>query len=162
MPLFALDTSVLIEFIDESGDFHSQANAVVDRVTNGQLTAVLPHPTFAELYYVSCRIYEKVAEEHNRRNEESPESRAGDLIRWLYKSPNIIVPENTIELAIEAGNIKKEFRLALPDSYVMAAAKLNQCQALFKGRETEMKRGDKLARLKTDHKIGLVFLEDFA
>jgi predicted nucleic acid-binding protein len=158
----AIDTGVLIEFIDELGDFHSQADAVVDSITKGNISAIITHPTFAELYYVSCRIFEEVEEANDiRKNEVSPESRSADLIRWLYTAPNIIVPQNTVELAIEAGKIKKDFSFALPDSYVMAAAKLGRCQAIFKGREAEMKQSDKIAKLKKDHRIELVFLEDF-
>jgi len=160
--LSAIDTSVLVEYIDESGDFHIQANAVIESVTNGGLTAIIAHPIFAELYYVSYRAYEKTTNAYGRKNDGSPEARAGDLIRWLYKSPNVSIPENTVELAIEAGKIKREFGLALPDSYVIACAKLEQCEAVFKGREKEMKRRDKLGRLEKDHKIDLLFLEDFA
>jgi uncharacterized protein len=159
--LSAIDTGVLIEYIDELGDYHLQANAVIESVITGGLTAIIAHPVFAELYYVSCKMYEKIASVNRRNSDESPGSRAEDLVKWLYKSPNITVLDNTIELAIEAGKIKRELSLALPDSYVIACAKLQKCEAIFKRRENEMKRGDKLGKLKKDHKVNLVFLEDF-
>jgi len=156
--LAAIDTGVLIEYIDELGDFHIQATAVLESVTAGRLTAIIPHLVFAELYYVSCRIYEKFG----GRDDASPESRASNLIGSLYRSPNISVPENSLEFALEAGRIKQKFNLALPDSYVIASAKLNRCDAVFKSLEDEMERGGRLARLKKETKVGLVFLEDFA
>lgn len=162
--LSAIDTDVLVEFIDESGDFHSQATTVLECVISGRLTGVITHPIFAELYYVSHRIFEKIDERNKAEKDEdgeSPDSRAEKLITWLFKSPNIFVPLNTIELAIEAGKIKQKFKFALPDSYVIASAKLNQCEAIFKTREEEMKRSNKLERLKIEDKINLVFLEDY-
>jgi uncharacterized protein len=158
----ALDTGVLIEYIDELGDFHVQASAVLESVTLGRLTAIIPHPVFAELYYVSYRIFEKVDKSGDGKSTGgSPESTAAKLVSWLYRSPNIFVPDNTAELAIEAGKIKQKFSLAIPDSYVIASAKLNQCEAVFRSKEAEMKRGNnKLGRLGSEAKV--IFLEDFA
>jgi uncharacterized protein len=155
-PLSAIDTSVLIEFIDESGDFHPQATAVIESIISGRLNGVIAHPVLAELYYVSYRIFEKLS-----ARDESPGSRAGALVDWLFKSPNIFVPANSSELAIEAGKIKQKFKLALPDSYVISLAKLNKCEAVFKSAEEEMTRGNKLTSLKKDEKVNLVFLEDY-
>ena len=160
--LSAIDTSVLIEFIDESGDFHPQAAALIESITSGRLTGVITHPTFAELYYVSYRIFEKIDGRGENTDNGSPELKAGKLVSWLFKSPNIFIPENTIELAIEAGKIKQKFKFALPDSYVIASAKLNLCEAVFKSREKEMSRSDKVAKLKKVEKVNLVFLEDYA
>lgn len=160
--LSAIDTSVLIEFIDESGDFHTQAASIVESVTSGKLTGIIPHPIFAELYYVSFRIFEtiaKVKDDKKKDTFESPSLKAEKLLDWLFKSPNVFVPDNTVELAIEAGKIKQKFHLALPDSYVLASAKLNQCDAIFKSREEEMKHNDKLTKLKNEAKV--VFLEDY-
>ena len=44
----SLDTSALIEYINLSGSLHREARAVI------------PHPVFAETYYVSAIIYEKL------------------------------------------------------------------------------------------------------
>jgi predicted nucleic acid-binding protein len=155
-PLSAIDTGVFIEYMDELGDFHSQATAVVESITSGSLVAVIPHPVFAELYYVSNRIFDKVG-------AKDADLKASNLVTWLYRSPNVFVPESTVELALEAGRIKRKFNFALPDSYVLASAKLNRCDAVFKSQEAEMKKRRRLlAHLKSEIKGNLIFLEDYA
>ncbi|MGI0085500.1 MAG: type II toxin-antitoxin system VapC family toxin [Nitrososphaerales archaeon] len=158
--LSTIDTSVLVEFIDEDGDFHAQARGVVESITSGRLTGIIPHPVFVELYYVSYKLYEK-----NRdvaQSKRSPELKAETLINWIFKSPNILVPEDTIELAIAAGKIKQKFSLALTDSYVIACAKLQQCIAIFKSQEEEMSKGNKIEKIETGEDVRLIFLEDYA
>ncbi len=150
----SLDTGVLVEFIDEAGTFHSQATVLMGSVLSGGVTGLVPHPVFAELYYVSSRLYEKLG-------QTDFSATAGNLIRWLYKTPNVSVPESNLELALEAGTIKAKFGLALTDSYVLAAAKLNGCKAVFKSPEQEMKRGDRLKKLQKE-RFDLIFLEDYS
>lgn len=157
-PSISIDTGVLIEFIDESGDFHSEAIIVMDSIASGDLLGLVVHPVFAELYYVSSRLYEM----RRRQGKEptSSEDEAGRLIKWLFSLPGIAVPENSLELALEAGKIKRKFAFALTDSYVLAAARLNQCKAVFKSPEREMNKRSKLERLKGE--VELVFLKDYS
>jgi len=159
-PLSAIDTDVIVEYMDEAGDFHFQAKWIIDSITSGKLLGVIAHPVLAELYYVSYRLYER--NYAVVKDNESPESRAGKLINWLFKSPNVLVPDSTVELAIEAGKIKQKFSLALADSYVIASAKSFRCKAIFKRKEEEMSRGNKLKRLTEEDSVSLVFLEDYA
>lgn len=157
-PSISIDTGVLVEFIDESGDFHSEAAVVMESIASGNLMGFVAHPVFAELYYVSSRLYEM----RRRRGKEitASEEEAEQLIKWLFSLPGIVMPENSLELALEAGRIKRRFAFALTDSYVLAAAKLNQCKAVFKGPVQEMNRRSKLERLKEE--VELVFLEDYS
>ena len=115
----SIDTGVLIEFIDESGDFHRQAEIVVNSVNSGKLVGLIAHPVFAELYYVSDKLYENLAG-GNIRNEDTPAAKSERLIRWLFGSPNFLMPDNSPELALEAGGMKRKYALALTDSYVLA------------------------------------------
>jgi predicted nucleic acid-binding protein len=144
----SLDTSVLIEYINLSGSLHREARALIQSILKGKITAIIPHPVFAETYYVSARIYEKL-------NIKNPEQRAKNFIEWLYRSPNFSVAESSLELAILAGSIKRRFDLALTDSYVLASAKLYRAKAVFKSKEKEILENFKEITKEYD----MVFLE---
>lgn len=143
------DTGVIAEYIDLEGALHRQAEALVESVLAGKLLAVIPHPILAETYYVSLRMYQKLKE---------PEGRAEKLVEWLYTSPNFSIAEPSLELAVQAGNIKANFGLALTDAYVLAAAKLYKGKAVFRRKEREMT--NKLRYLTKNYSI--IFLEDYA
>jgi predicted nucleic acid-binding protein len=147
----SLDTGVIVEYVDLDGSFHRQAEAVIENVLARKLIAVIAHPVLAEAYYVSLRVYEKLG-------VEEPEDRAEKLVEWLYKSPNFVIADLTLELALLAGRIKKSFSFALTDAYVLAASKLYKGRAVFRRRESEIE--EKLAELTKDYKI--VFLEDYS
>ncbi len=145
----ALDTGVIAEYIDLTGALHQQAEAVIGSVRLGKLTAIITHPTLAETYYVSLRIYEKLG-------LAGSEQRSHELLTWLYSSPNFKVAEPTLRLAILAGQIKTNFQVALTDAYVIAASQIHNGKPLFRKREDKMTKN--LSRLKKDYDI--TFLED--
>ncbi|MGB9895490.1 MAG: PIN domain-containing protein [Thermoproteota archaeon] len=144
----SLDTGVLIEYINLAGSLHKEAEAVIQSVLDGKIIAIIPHSVLAETYYVSVRIYEKL-------NLANPEQRAKNFVEWLYRSPNFSVAEPSLELAILAGRVKKEFNLALTDAYVLASAKLYKAKAVFRSKEKEMT--EKLEDITKEYDI--VFLE---
>lgn len=150
MSYVCLDTGPVVEYVDLAGVFHSQAEAIIRRVLAGKLIAIIPHPVLAETYYVSSRIYEKLG-------LDKPEARAEKLVEWLYHSPNFTIAEPSDILAKIAGQVKRDFGLALTDAYVIAASKAKGGKAVFRTRETEMKKN--LARLSKNYE--LVFLEDY-
>jgi len=43
-----LDSSVIVEYLDENGLLHEQAQRVFSAVLSGHLEAVVPHPILAE------------------------------------------------------------------------------------------------------------------
>jgi len=150
MSYVALDTSVIIEYVDLKGRFHNQAGGAFAGVLSGELTALIPHVVLAETYYVSCGMY-------GRLGLKDPTARSEKLVEWLYRSPNIEITSGTLDLALESGRIKGDFGLALTDCYVMAAAKQRRGKALFRKREAEMS-GQIRELVKT---YSLVFLEDY-
>ena len=151
MNYVSLDTGPIVEYADLAGPFHRQMEAIIRRVVAGKLTAIVPHPVLAETYYVSFRIYEKLG-------LDRPEERSAKLIEWLYHSPNFLIAESSLQLAKMAGQIKKDYGLALTDCYVIAASKLRRGRALFRAKETEMKRN--ISRLTKSYEV--IFLEDYA
>lgn len=148
MSLVSVDTGVVAEYIDLKGDFHEQAEAVFGKIAQGAIRALIPHAVLAETYYVSFRIYHVLG-------HKGPEQRARKLVEWLYKAPNVSVPEPSLGLALLAGDIKRRFGFALTDSYVLAAAKMVGGKAVFRKREKEM--AQRLSELVSEY--GVVFLE---
>lgn len=150
MSAVSLDTDVIVEYIDLAGSYHTQAKAIFDSVLAGRLQAIVPHPILAETYHVSLRIYERL-------RLENPESRAEGLVDWLYRSPNFSIAEQSLELALLAGRIKKQFGLALTDAYVLAASRLCKGKAVFRTREKEIQQN--ITQISRNYH--LVFLEDY-
>jgi len=145
-----LDTSVIIEYIDELGDYHQFAKALFTVILKGKLKALIPHVILAETYYVASRIYEKLG-------LESPDLKAKKLVEWLYRLPTTNIAGEDLTLVIETGKIKLKYRLALTDCYVLATSKIYNCKAIFKKREKEMR--NKIEEL--ERNFNIIFLEDY-
>lgn len=146
----AIDTSVIIEYIDLQGELHEQAKTVFSTLLTSKLEGILLHPILAETYYVATKLYRKL-------QVENPESIASKLIEWLYRLPATRIIGGDVELAIETGKAKLNYGLALTDCYVLAASKIYDCKALFKRPEKEMLKN--IDALKKEYQ--LLFLEDY-
>jgi len=145
-----LDTGVIVEYIDRRGLYHEAASRIFGTALSGKLELVLPHPVLSETYYVSARIYEEAG-------LGSPAQRARRLLGWLYGLPQVRVVGVDAELAVEAGEAKRRYRLALTDCYVLAAARVYGGRPVFRRVEAEM-RGV-VGELRRGY--GVVFLEDY-
>ena len=71
MPKVAIDTSVIIEYIDKAAEFHDQANAVFTEILNGELEAIIPHPILSETYYITAKIYQKLGMKNHKRYQQN-------------------------------------------------------------------------------------------
>jgi len=145
-----MDTSVIIEYINQKGELHEQAKLTFSALLTSKLEVILPHPILAETYYVATKIYQNL-------KIENPQNVASKLIEWLYRLPTTVIPSEDMTLAIEAGKAKLNYGLALTDCYVLATSKIHGCKALFKKREKEMLKN--INALKK--KYQLLFLEDY-
>lgn len=150
MPRIALDTSVIIEYIDKNAQFQEQASAVFASLLSDEIEAIIPIPILSETFYVSAKIYEKMG-------VSEPEETSEDLVEWLFRLPTVTVPAASKDLAIEAGRAKLRYCLSLTDCYILAASQVYKCKALFKKPESEMI--PKIGHLKQAYSI--VFLEDY-
>jgi len=81
----AIDTSVVIEYVDPKGDLHEQAQAVFSAMLNGKLEGGFPHPILAETYHAAAKLYRKL-------RVENPRAVASKLVEWLYRLPTAVVP----------------------------------------------------------------------
>lgn len=150
MPKIALDTSIIIEYIDKNAEFQDQAKAVFGALLKGEFEAIIPHPTLAETYYVSTKIYQKLG-------ITKPESLSEELLEWLVRLPSVTIPAENKDLAIEVGKAKLKYCLALTDCYVLGASQIHSCKALFKKPEKEMLA--KISSLQSSYQ--LIFLSDY-
>lgn len=150
MTKVAIDTSVIIEYIDLKGENHQQAEVIFSALSTGKLEVIISHPILAETYYVATKIYQKL-------QIEKPEAASSKLVEWLYRLPTTIIPSEDINLAIETGRAKLNYSLALTDCYVLAASKMHNCKALFKKPEREMLKS--LGSIKKEYQP--LFLKDY-
>ena len=146
----AIDTSIIIEYIDMEGEYHEGAELIFREILNGRIEAIVPHPILVETYYVAVKLY-------NKLKVANPLDVASELIKWLYRLPTLTVPREEVNLAIEAGRVKLKLGIALTDCYVLAASKVYGCKALFKKREKEMLRNIDILR----GEYQPIFLEDY-
>ena len=150
MPKVVLDTSVIVEYIDKEAKFQDQARAVFSAIVGGKIEAIVTYPTLSETYYVSAKIYQKLG-------IAKPQNLAAELVEWLFRLPTVAMAAENKELAVEAGNAKLKYCLALTDCYVLAASSVYDCKALFRMPGEEMLL--KLTALKKAYQ--LVFLADY-
>jgi len=74
----AIDTSVIIEYIDIKGELHEQAKLAFSALLTSKLEVILPHPILAETHYVAEKLYQKLKIENSL-------TVALKLIEWLYR-----------------------------------------------------------------------------
>ena len=145
-----LDTSMIIDYIDDKGSFHNNAYTIFEQLKNGIILGILSHPTLAETYYVSIRLYEKM-------RIKKPFEHSEKLVKWLYSHPSIELADNTYEMLKEVAKAKIELKLSLSDCYVLATARVYDAKAIFKKREIEMRS----VRENLEKHYDIIFLEDF-
>jgi len=117
--LTVVDTGVLVEYINESGEYHDKVKKLLEENNTLYVTPI----TLSEVMYVSYRIYK--ASGLNDANKY-----ARDFVGWI--SYKLKVTEINKDITFDAGEIKKKYGIALPDCYVIATANYLRDKALFK------------------------------
>lgn len=128
MSRIAIDTGVLVDYIDKKSPYHEQAKAIMDSL--GRIELFLPSITLAEVCYVTARVLEE-------KKVRDSLDKAIQFVRWLYFHPAVTVVDE-LDMHIEAAKIKLKYKIALADCYVLALSKLKMCKAVFRKREREM------------------------
>jgi len=124
-----LDTSVIVEYIILRSPYRSKVVKLLDKASREDLKLYVNVITLSELLYAASRIYQ-IAE------VENPNLEALNLIEWI-KSKTRIVDINE-DIALRAGELKKQLRIALPDCYVIAVSETVGATPLFKKLEKKM------------------------
>ncbi len=143
---FVLDTSVIAEYLDESSPYGVER--LFDALAAGAARAYVTPVTLSEVIYVAARIYSEAG-------VRDPNARAVELAEWLLALPGVALEPIGREAAVAAGELRKRFRMALPDLYVIAVGALRGAIPLFLKLEGEMKPYEGELR-----RLGVAFWEE--
>ena len=125
-----LDTSVLIEYIILRSPYRSMVVKLFEKALARQLELYVNALTLSETLYVASRIYQAAG-------VDEPNREALDFVEWIRGRTQIV--DINQDVALKAGELKKQLHIALPDCYVIATGKTLNATPLFKRLEGEMK-----------------------
>lgn len=129
MERLVLDTSVLIEYIILRSKYREKVIRLFDLADEGRFELYVSPITLSELLYVASRIYQLAG-------LSNPNEEAINYLKWIEKRTTIL--DMSEDLIFKAGELKKLLGIALPDCYVIAAARAIKANPLFKTIEKEM------------------------
>jgi len=124
-----LDTSVLVEYILERSLYRPRVARLFEMASRGEVELYVSTVSLSEVLYVASRIY-------SIAGVEDPNMEALAFVEWVKK--RVLVVGVNEDIALRAGELKKQLRIALPDCYVIATAEAVDAVALFKTIEKEM------------------------
>lgn len=143
-----MDSSVLLEYLDEESPFFEAVSSLMKAVAEGSVKAFITPLTLSEVVYVSPRIYSEA-------KVENPNQEALKYAAWLLSLSGTKLVTLTEQIALEAGELRKELRISLADCYVVAAGKALNASPLFLKMEREMELHLELLK-----RLGVEFLEE--
>ena len=141
-----LDTSVLVEYIVLRAPYRLRVARLFEEASAGRLELYVSAVTLSETLYVASRIYQAAG-------LQDPNREALDFVEWVKSRAKVLGVDE--DIALRAGELKKQLRIALLDCYVIASAEALGATPLFKKLEEEMKPAANNLR-----KIGARFLEE--
>ncbi len=140
------DTSVLIDYIVLKSPYRSLVTQLFEKASAGQLELYVNAVTLSETVYVASRVYRAAG-------MDDPNREAINFIEWVKSRIQVVgVDEN---VALLAGELKKQLHITLPDCYVIATAKVVNAVPLFRKPEEEMK-----PVIDDLRKLGVIFLNE--
>ncbi len=143
---YVLDTGVLLEYIDRQSPYRRAVEDLFEKASKRKIELLVNTITLGELLYTANQIYKAAG-------QPKPNLDALTYLEWLKTKVEIVVP--TEEIAVVAGELKKELRIALPDCFVVATAQKLGAIPLFRHVEAEMRPIEHRLR-----ELGVKFLED--
>ena len=129
MRRLAVDTSVLIDYINARSPYRAKTARLLEGAATGRLKLYVNTVTLSETLYVASRIYRAAG-------LGDPNGRALDFVEWVKGRARVVDIDEGI--ALRAGELKKELGIALPDCYVIATAEAVEATPLFRRPEREM------------------------
>ena len=141
-----IDTSVLVEYLLEDSPYLKRIEELLQSSKREYNLVTIPQ-VIAEILYVASRLYRESGEDSEEANLSAIE-----YLRWLRSVLRIV---NVKDVAVQAGELKKNYRISLTDCYVIASARNMNGSALFLKPEVEM-----LPVLDQLKDLGVLFLQD--
>ena len=126
---YAVDTGVLVEYIVRNSPLRRKVSSLLNDAGRGRVKLYVPVTTLSELLYVSSRIY-------TMAGIRDANTAALVFIDWLKTRVELVGVDE--DIALRAGELKKMYRLALPDCIVLAVAEKYGAKPLFRKVEKEM------------------------
>jgi len=140
-----LDISVVVEYILSRSPYRPKVASLFDKAIGGDLKLFVNTTTLSETLYVASRIYQAAG-------LENPNMEALHFVEWIRGRAKIVNIDE--DIAMRAGELKKQLRIALPDCYVISAAEAIDARPLFKKQENEM-----IPVINSLEKLGTLFLD---
>ena len=148
MQRLVVDTSVVIEYVNEAGELHEKAVRLFEKAITGDVELYVTPLTLSEVLYVASSVYQAAG-------VTDPNREAARLARWLTSIARLVSLDERI--ALRAGELKKMLRISLADCYVIASAEALDATPLFKHVEAKMR--PVLTKLR---RLGVRFLHELA
>ena len=130
---YVLDTSVIVEYIDEESPYRDKIENLFRRIATGKIRAYITTTTLSEVLYVATRIYQEAS-------SPNPNEDALNFVKWLIKYPGVKIVNVDFRISLLAGELRKRMKISLIDCYVIATAKVLNARPLFLRLEREMKK----------------------
>ncbi len=146
MEKLVLDTSAFIEYIMLRSPYRDKIAKLFDKALAGELDLYISAISISEALYLASRVY-------SIAGIDKPNEEALNFIEWA-KSIAQIVNANK-EIALRAGELKKQLRIALADCFVIATSEFVKATPVFRAPEKEMK-----PVLNEMRKLGVKFIEE--
>lgn len=112
--LIALDTNTLSYYFHSHKEFGEAAKSLVIKITAGKMKAITSSITLAELLAI-----------------EAPTKFIKSLEQEMLAFPGLRVVEVSNQIAIKAGQIRREYKFKLADSIQLATAQIAKAQVFI-------------------------------
>lgn len=146
MKRIVVDTSVLVEYILSKSPYRPKIASLFNKAVHKDLKLFVSTTTLGETLYVTSRIYQAAG-------LKNPNTEALRFVEWIKGRVRIVNIDE--DIAMRAGELKKQLRIALPDCYVISTAEAIDARPLFKKKESEM-----IPVINSIEKLGVLFLDE--
>ena len=119
----------MIGYIVKRAPHRDKVVKLFEESAEGSLELYVSPVILSETLYVASRVYEA-------SGVPDPNREALDLVKWVESRVRLV--DVTEDVALRAGELKKELRIALPDCFVISTAEAVGASPLFREVEREM------------------------
>ncbi len=142
-----LDTGVIVEYIILKSKYRPKIVELFNLASENKIELYTSIVALSEVLYIASRIYQAA-------NVDDPNDEAKCFIEWIKRRVKVV--DVNEDIVLEAGELKKQLHIALPDCYIIATAKYIKAVPVFRKIEREME--PVLTKLR---EIGVLFLEGY-